>query len=1238
MPRNAAAIAPRRSLTPNLWVILSLLCSVAAAVAADNTKRVFDLPAGAASETLKQFAAQANREIIFAAEPVAGVKTHAIKGAFTPLEALDRMVANTGLVVVHDEKTGAVMVKPAAKAPPPTPRDPPLDSSATSQRPPDTPQPMTSSKNTTWLAALLSLLAADPLPGQTVVTGAGASPATEAEKIVALSPFIVNTDKDNGYLATSTLAGTRLNSDLKDVGTSISVITAQFLQDTGATDTQGLLTFVTGAEVAGLSGNFLGGSAGNNAAPPSEELRNPQAVTRLRGLASASEARDFYTTAIPADSYNVERFEINRGANAILFGTGSPAGIINASLKRAQMKNTYSFELRTDSYNSFRGSFDFNRQLIKGELALRINGLTRHSKFQQDFAFSNDERLYGAITYDPKWARTKNGVLSGTIIRANIESGNLDSRRPRTLPPSDRISSWFEPLAGGYPAKVTWNAFTGRPPFPTGTQTTLYIFRNASVWFADPNSGSPGTGSTVNGLPIMGRQGVLSNLPAGATYNAGTGIFASAVDISTVALSLSNVADRGFYIRPVMRDSTIFDFRNKLLEGPNRFEYSDFQASNVVLEQLLFKNRAGFELAFNRQDFTSGSSYLQEGSRETELGIDINTTLLDGSINPNFGRPFITGSWANHYTKAKDQTGRATAFYKLDFADVVPHRWAKWLGKLTFTGLHEQGRARGKFLSGDRFTAPDYTFGNNRLITDGNGGKLGQLSYVGPSIATQSTAHGANIPGLTALQLPSAADGKTFQFRAQAAGSPFVTTPLTIVDDGLIPTQLATGARKGGSDSRNQAAIVQSKLLRDSLVVVLGWRRDRVDNYTAAAPSRGTRNNLIVDDAVWTLPATPTTSVSDETQTRSVVFHVPDRIVRRVPVVSGLSLRYNTSENFSPSGSRFNSNGEVIPSPRGTTKDVGFSLGLAGNRVILTATWYTTTQNDITAGGIGALTQQIPEIWRLVKNMEGLGRNPNLSQVQAPSQALLDLYGFRVTNGSAAYVSRNDIVLTQDAVSKGVEFEGTANITRNWRITANASRQSAVRTNSGKVFQELFFVRKTDGKTLFESWTSPEAQQQITDEGGGTLFSATNARILNTFNAVALQDGGAAQELRKWRFNLVTNYSFARGLFKGFGIGSGVRWQDKVAIGFPVVDGPNGIRVPDVRHPFYGPAEFNMDSWLKYERRILKDRVHFTVQVNVFNLLNNDDLIPISTQPDGSIAGYRIPAGRRLELTTRFAF
>ena len=91
-------------------IFVALLLVVTAA-GADNGKKNFDLPGGSAPEILKRFAKQAGREIIFSDEVVGAVKTNTVRGEFTPKEALDLLLADTGLAASQDDKTGAFAVR-----------------------------------------------------------------------------------------------------------------------------------------------------------------------------------------------------------------------------------------------------------------------------------------------------------------------------------------------------------------------------------------------------------------------------------------------------------------------------------------------------------------------------------------------------------------------------------------------------------------------------------------------------------------------------------------------------------------------------------------------------------------------------------------------------------------------------------------------------------------------------------------------------------------------------------------------------------------------------------------------------------------------------------------------------------------------------------------------------------------------------------------------------------------------
>lgn len=83
--------------------------------------KTFDVPAGAAGRTLRLFAQQSGREIVFSAESIGATTTNAVRGELTPRDALDRVVAGTGLAIGVDEKSGLFSVSKEA-APPNAPR------------------------------------------------------------------------------------------------------------------------------------------------------------------------------------------------------------------------------------------------------------------------------------------------------------------------------------------------------------------------------------------------------------------------------------------------------------------------------------------------------------------------------------------------------------------------------------------------------------------------------------------------------------------------------------------------------------------------------------------------------------------------------------------------------------------------------------------------------------------------------------------------------------------------------------------------------------------------------------------------------------------------------------------------------------------------------------------------------------------------------------------------------------
>ncbi len=69
---------------------------------------------------------------------------------------------------------------------------------------------------------------------------------------IVLSPFEISTENEDGYVASQTLAGARLRTDLREMASAASVVTPQFLKDVGATSNDGLLQYTASTEVGGV--------------------------------------------------------------------------------------------------------------------------------------------------------------------------------------------------------------------------------------------------------------------------------------------------------------------------------------------------------------------------------------------------------------------------------------------------------------------------------------------------------------------------------------------------------------------------------------------------------------------------------------------------------------------------------------------------------------------------------------------------------------------------------------------------------------------------------------------------------------------------------------------------------------------------------------------------------------------------------------------------------------------------
>jgi hypothetical protein len=110
-PRPAGAKPDAMLVFLRVLVVALALASLSRAAPAAASRQSFELPADSAEKSLKRFAEQAGREVLLASPLVRGVRANAVKGVMSPREAMDRLLLNTGLVAVYDERTGAFSVR-----------------------------------------------------------------------------------------------------------------------------------------------------------------------------------------------------------------------------------------------------------------------------------------------------------------------------------------------------------------------------------------------------------------------------------------------------------------------------------------------------------------------------------------------------------------------------------------------------------------------------------------------------------------------------------------------------------------------------------------------------------------------------------------------------------------------------------------------------------------------------------------------------------------------------------------------------------------------------------------------------------------------------------------------------------------------------------------------------------------------------------------------------------------------
>jgi hypothetical protein len=325
--------------------------------------------------------------------------------------------------------------------------------------------------------------------------------------------------------------------------------------------------------------------------------------------------------------------------------------------------------------------------------------------------------------------------------------------------------------------------------------------------------------------------------------------------------------------------------------------------------------------------------------------VDIQSKLVNGAPNPNFGRPYVASdSIGNNFMDTTREAFRATAYGTIDLRQ--QSGFLRHLGKHVFTGNYTD-QSNSNFyrtINGYSYGLELNAYANNPTATTYP--SYAAIHYLGSSIAGLSSPAGANIQGITANHIPQAS-GNAIVFDARI--NQMVTAPVTVITASERDiSKLYAGASKNKNVTKSESAIWQGTLLSDKLVGLVGWRRDAFD-LRDAGPAKLASVTGETDpyNPAWTLPTTPTIYAKDSTITWSAVAHLPDFIKRRLPRGTDLSFSYNEAQNFRPSSTVADVYGRPFAPPSGTTRDIGATISALDRKFILRINRYRTTQaND----------------------------------------------------------------------------------------------------------------------------------------------------------------------------------------------------------------------------------------------------------------------------------------------------
>ena len=1062
-----------------------------------------------------------------------------------------------------------------------------------------------------------------------VAKSAAPTTATTAAQgdVVQLTPFEVSASGDVGYLASNTLSGTRLNSKISDLASSITVVTKEQMLDFAALDINDIFLYEANTEG---TATFTNSSVGRNGVVDDFVQRSPQTSNRIRGLDTANTARNNFSTnnRIAIDPYNTEAVEISRGPNSNIFGLGNAAGTVNTLSSQAKLdRSTSQIATRVDNFDGYRVSADFNRPLIKGKVALRVLALRDDKGFALKPSADITRRYSGLLTLRP---------FSTTTFRAGYESYDNFARRPNALTPRDTVTAW---KAAGSP---TWDP----------TNFTAYRGTQSIGVFAQSADATLPVGLFTSGTGIYNRPSMFIDNGAvqlwmvnrtATTNNPNSPNTNVRYLESGTTIMRNRDTTMPLFAAAGVTDKSLYDWSNTNFVAPN---YSKGHADiyTAELEQTFLssgRHLLAAQLGFHREDVDYyNRNFINGGS--AVLFVDVNQKLLDGRPNPYFLRPYIGASEPGVMKNPElADNGRAQIAYQLDLSR--EKNLLRWVGRHRLVAYGEMRkitnwtyRLRDTVLDRHLWTS----------ATDVGGGSAAGRAffryYVGDN-------QGQNVD-YSPPALYGTSGTYPFYYLNGATGQ-WVNENAVFGETGYVPT---TATQR---EVRTQGLVAQSFLLSERVVATLGWRRDRNRSRDSASVlgADGFVDNspLNRDYGRWTEAAGPTrtTGVVARPFVGWGMFQANREPAGAVggflhAAARSLSVQYNQADSFVPASAAYTPTGGLLPNPTGSGKDYGVSFNLFGEKLVARINRYDTTQLNARFGGTAGRLNTM--------DFNGAAAGSNLEDhatvwvatlhpTWTAAQQRQEVYRIMgLPEGFIENVVGKTISDTRDVASKGWEFELNYNPNRHLTIKVTGAKQRTIDTHISPESLGYAAMRLPVWTTVINPVTGNLWwNERANFSGDGTPSGFYQTAVVAQSKIDNANEGKPRSQVREWRWNALISYKLAgisdHKWLKNTTVGGAARWEDKASIGYlgtaPDADGV--IRSLDPTRPVFDKARTYFDAFITHNLT-LGTKVRTRLQLNVRNAFEGGRLQTVGINPDGSPYNFRIVEPRQIIFSTTF--